>query len=367
MTESDLVFVTGSIRSGTTLLTRLLAAAVSTDPMLQPVPLMLVRLKAEFLKQNKAPDWHVKYPLADDVFGTSFDQNAFTRFVREYPIDKDKALSWLRTDRSYSGVMSEPERGVARLENWSGDTLSDFLCEYLISPSNRSQPIIWKEVFAESYLPFLIECGIPSAIIIRDPRDVVLSQSAGSATDYVGTVRPLLYQVRQWRKSVAWALWLEDQAGGSMVCFEDLVQNPEATLKRTTEKLEIAPPPSKSTIELNPGSNSSFESRSVIDTSTVGRHESLLDYRVAQFIEAACFPEMRYLGYQSDLTEGEAIKTLRNFDVDRQPIRPELKRYQYGPMRYLEELDRLRSLIQKRADFNSVIHITHEAFTKLRS
>jgi len=40
-------------------------------------------------------------------------------------------------------------------------------------------------------------------IIIRDPRDTVTSQHYGKADLQIGAPRPILFQIRQWRKSVA--------------------------------------------------------------------------------------------------------------------------------------------------------------------
>lgn len=365
MTQQNLIFVTGAIRSGTTLLTRLLAQSLGSKPAMQPVPLVLVRMKAEFLKQSGAPQWQIDYPLSDDIFETAFSISEFVRFISNRRVDRETALKWMNADQTYSGTQFSSASGMARLQKWKGGTLSSMLKNYLLLQNREQTPVVWKEVFGESYLPYLIDQRVPSVIIIRDPRDVILSQNSGSSENHVGAIRPLLYQIRQWRKSVAWALWLEEQSLGFRVQFETLISAPEVTIQKTLRSLISKPIALAKLGDFDPGSNSSFNTRGRLDPSVVGRHKHLLGEGTKLFIEAACLPEMRYLGYVSDMRVSEALLQLERTDVDMLPPRLGLEHYCYTKTRSKEELLRLRSLQKKTGKFQPETHISREGFDKL--
>lgn len=64
-----------------------------------------------------------------------------------------------------------------------------------------------KESFCEEFVPFFLGKQNKVIVIIRDPRAVVTSLNFGQATKYTGKARPVLYIIRQWRKSVNLLSW----------------------------------------------------------------------------------------------------------------------------------------------------------------
>lgn len=365
MKNASLIFVTGAIRSGTTLLTQLISSSLGTVAAMQPIPLFLVRLKAEFLSEQGAQKWHVAYPLADDIFSTSFDQNEFLGFLERRTISRSEAVRWLIADACYSGVLHHPTEWAERLDGWAGGSLHDLCNHYLTDGVVRRETVVWKEVFSESYIPYFVQNEVPSIIIIRDPRDVVLSQSVEGAYKHVGLTRPLLYQIRQWRKSVAWALWLKKHAMGNVVQFEDLLNSPTSVVG---DALNSLVPNSFQKVELETFSarpNSSFSVSAGIDRSAIGRYKNNLDDETRKFVEAACFPEMEVFGYTPTISRQECLERLGVVGKNFNSSRPELTYYNYGYERSREELLRFRSYAGHETVYDRKMHITEAAFTEI--
>ena len=60
-----------------------------------------------------------------------------------------------------------------------------------------------KEIAVEEYIPYFIEVGTKVVLVVRDPRAMIASLALGEGERYGGSPRPILFDVRNWRKSVA--------------------------------------------------------------------------------------------------------------------------------------------------------------------
>jgi hypothetical protein len=89
-----------------------------------------------------------------------------------------------------------------------------------------------KETLWEEMLPFLLERGAAGVIILRDPRDVLASLNHGRGAEYGGRLKPTLFNIRNWRKSAAFALHLERHPRFLWLRYEDLVTRPREVLDR---------------------------------------------------------------------------------------------------------------------------------------
>jgi len=118
--KGELIFLSGSLRSGTSLAVRQLAAATGGRSCPQPMPLIMVRLMAEFLKSQGASEQLCRYPLADEVFNTTVNSDDLARFLRKRHIASGEAQAWLSEADSYSGVCYRPENAIDRLVGWEG-------------------------------------------------------------------------------------------------------------------------------------------------------------------------------------------------------------------------------------------------------
>jgi len=149
-------------------------------------------------------------------------------------------------------------------------------------------------------------------IPVRDPRAIAASQN--SQTGHEKGKRPLLFYVRHWRKSVAFALlWSEilsefkDRV--TIVRYEDLVQDPARTIPRVAAFLSLDFRPammdargfSEDAGRVAWTPNSSYGDKDArprkIYTTSLNQWQNILSPEEIAFIETLAAPEMRLMGY----------------------------------------------------------------------
>jgi hypothetical protein len=362
-----MLFLTGSLRSGTSLATQLLAAAAGGQACSQPMPLIMVRLMAEFLESQGASDLRVRYPLADEVFGSAIDHAAWSRFLGNRMISPDEAKQWLVEDAEYSGVKHTPLDGLARLGAWSGGPLDDLARVFLAPGGGLGGPVIWKETNCEVFTPYLLGAAVRVVVIVRDPRDTLTSQLHGRADQNIGAPRPMLFLLRHWRKSVAWALSTQQSPSGAIARFEALVRDPGAELDRVLGDIGLSGGQSWREGLAGWESNTSFAPMDGVSRQAIGRHETVLDDQTRDFIEAACLPEMAALGFPIRMTAAEARDHIAAGPGDEVLNRPELAAYAWSQARRDEEWARFDSLLEASGAFDPKVHINTIAHATLVS
>jgi hypothetical protein len=209
-----------------------------------------------------------------------------------------------------------------------------------------------KEVYCEEFVPLFLEGGLKVVIIIRDPRDILVSAHFGKGAEYVGKGLPTLYALRSWRKSVAFSLAYQDNPDFLFIKYEDLARNTSAVLDRLTTFLDLEPFPENHFEEgifdqrgnLWKG-NSSFEDRNFISSKSTGRFKELLSEVTVRYVESVCFPELLSLGYNlyaSDGFDENIISDFREpFEVDGNKISAD---YSTNPVHVEEEVQRFKLL-----------------------
>ncbi len=169
-----------------------------------------------------------------------------------------------------------------------------------------------KEIFCEELAPAFIDSGMKVVQIIRDPRDVISSLHFRKRDNQTGDPRPLLFNLRIWRKSAAFALALADHPSFRMIRFEDLLDDSSGQLTMLTEWLGVddyAPDAFAEGIRDHDGSlwrgNSSFGDKAGISKAASGSYKELVPLESVRYIETLCGPEMSALGY--DLTTRDRL------------------------------------------------------------
>jgi hypothetical protein len=361
-------------RSGTTLLDKLLDNHRRLSLLSQPFPLLFVEVKRRFLRQLEAAE--VSYPLGDLFLEDRYREEDLRRFLDGFVISRAD-LRELCDSSDYSGQYTRfsPERldqAVRRIEPGNAARVLAQLYRWLAADEDAD----WfggKETLWEEILPFLLEHGFAAVLILRDPRDVLASLNHGRGPDYAGRLKPTLFNLRNWRKSVAYALHLEQHPRFLWLRYEDLVHRPAESLARITELLKVEPFAEVSTrgpIRGQDGQpwtgNSSHTVQVGIDSGSVGRHQELLPPGVARYVEAASWPELRCLGYRVELEWAQIPTTLRDF-VDPYPVvRPELLGYAGAPARREEELHRHELLLRGGADGTRAYFLFEDVYERLR-
>lgn len=339
------IFVTGMLRSGTTLIQTLLTNHPALFVAYQPFHQLYVDGRRQFLEEHGLQR---ALPLGDGMDSDPEERSAFA--------------AWLQTRRFVGG---EGARLAANAAGGKGGGASELagrlpagegtffeirerLHRFLAAQFGRQHAALIgaKEVLCEEYLPALVACGIPSLIIMRDPRAVIASANNGRYLGMVGDRYPLLMLIRLWRKSCAY--WLEYR-NHPLVCtirYEDLVQRPDAVLQEVAGWLGIAPfaegmlrrPLLDHAGKVWKG-NSSFGDKTGVDGSSRERWRDLLTQDEVRFIEACTRRELAALGYRPcSLPERDAI---RDFEEEVGNVRPSyLELYSLDRVRREQELRR---------------------------
>ena len=264
------LFVTGMQRSGTTLLDRMLGL------LSQPFPLLFVEAKRDFLRSIGRES---RYPLGHLFLEDGYRQEDFDRHLAGLRIDRDRLERIFEEMEGFSGQYTRFDRSsILPLDPPTG------FAELVAGLYRTLQAAGGKETLCEEFLPHLLDRGWQCVLILRDPRDVIASLNHGRGPEFGGRIKPTLFNIRNWRKSVAYALHLEGRPGFQWLRYEDLVADPRA-------------------LGFEPGEvrgwtgNSSHGERTGVSAESVGAWRRVLPKPAARFIEATCLPEMRLLGY----------------------------------------------------------------------
>src|SRR5262249_55519423 len=207
-----------------------------------------------------------------------------------------------------------------------------------------------KELFCAEFLPALLERGGYAAIILRDPRDILVSLNHGRGQEFGGAERPTLAVLRQWRQSVAFAIELEPRPRFLSIRYEDLVTTPAGCLTRiakrfgvepfTTDFREVIP-------DRNGGrwtGNSSHGARDGVSAASVGLYRTALDPDLVAYVEAVCYAELRALGYDVSLPADCVVPTIARYRDPHGEARPEQRAFFTHPARVPEEVARYEIL-----------------------
>jgi hypothetical protein len=374
VTESP-IFVTGCQRSGTTLLEKLLGAQERISILSQPFPLLFVEAKRAFLRTLGFGD--DRYPLGHLFHDTRYEAGAFADFLgrwRSTPAE----LRWL-FDRmeSYTGqytrftaqLLDEAFARVPADADFAGVVST---LDRLLAP----RPAVFvgsKETTCEEFVPPLLQRGFRCALLIRDPRDVVASLNHGRGRQFGGDIKPTLFTVRSWRKSVAVALAMEGHARFHWCRYENLVVNPGGELLRLATTIGVDPvDEAGASSEMRDAAgdvwagNSSFTDHRGVSASSVGAYRTILDAGVAKMIEATCLPELQLLGYETGLDTSEALRVIHQFREPYPMTREGMEHDWATPENAAIEACRLERLTQPRDGSSTPWFLFERAEARLR-
>ncbi len=318
----NFVFVTGNIRSGTTLLDKLLSNHEDISILSQPFPYIYFQVKRDFL--NSIDYGYSYHPLSHYFLEERYTLSDLNHFLDHYEFDFEGLVEVFDQMKEYSGQLTRCEDYEAKLRDIKSFNFSRVFksLQYIFRKKEGAAIYGSKEVLCEEFVPFFLQQGIKCIIIIRDPRAVIASMNYGKSGDYVGEIRPTLFNIRNWRKSAAFALAMESEPNFTWIKYEDLVLDFTSTIKKTTDLLEIepfAPDAFQDGIYDQDGNlwegNSSHDPKRFISAASIDKFKELLPRKVLKYIEATCFPEMRCLGYRLNYIDplDESVKIIKEF------------------------------------------------------
>jgi len=142
---------------------------------------------------------------------------------------------------------------------------------------------------------------------MRDPRDVILS----SKNRFSGF--SLNFTLRSWHESVDLCLRYKDHQNFHLIRYEDLMLNPEATLEKLAEFLNVEKIRSdfdslKSHGDKKYIDNSSFgDVKKLFDTSGVYRFKSVKDTKTIDYVTVNSKRKLKLVGYDNSFNQGFGI------------------------------------------------------------
>jgi hypothetical protein len=347
------IFITGCYRSGTTLLEKLLHSHKNVVLLSQPFPVLYFYIKQKFLDSIGLKR---RYPLDHLFLEDSYELSDFYAFLDRFKISKYDISEIFRNLANYKRGFLTPEILDFEKEVEEGNFIDVYrqftgFAKRIFPKSN----VIYqgsKEILCEEYIPYLISKNIKCILIIRDPRDIISSLIFRKGNKFTGERRPVLYSLRIWRKSVAFAIVLGSHSNFKWLKYENLVINPIKNLNEISKFLDLSKFPEdifKGGIKDQRGKtwkgNSSFENYSGISKHSLGSFEKKMAIEVVLYIENCCLPEMKLLNYKPKFAKNFSPEILSNF---REPYNIVHEKFpegnKYAPIRCSEEIERYEKL-----------------------
>ncbi len=365
------LFVTGAARSGTSLLDKLLSAHPEIEVLSQPLPRLYVAAKRRFLG---APPGAAEpaFPL-NDLFGANFrPPSDFTAWLDAARFEPDWLAGVLRAMAGFAGQYVQAGAAPEALAGDAPAALAPFVARYLEALAAGAAVLGCKEAYAEEFVPYFLRSGSRVLIVLRDPRDLAASVFAGTGPDHAGAGLPLLFVLRQWRKSVAFALEHAGDPRLRMLRYEDLVADPDAQMAGIATWLGLAAFPAglarRRLADRGGGawaSNSSHRPVERVSRASLGTGRALLPGALIRAIETLCAPEMRALGYDSGEPAAAAARdaVLAAASEPCPAPRAALAGEAWGAAALAPERDRLAALEAGR--FVPALHLSEPAFRVL--
>jgi len=346
------LFVTGMLRSGTSLLQILLTNHPELFVAYQPFNQLYVDVKERFLDSAGIKRL---LPLGDGISGPVHEAERFQQWLRITEFEREDAIQLIR--RSVTGKGGGATEWAPELPA-VGRRFIDIqrdLHEALARHFGKSGAT-WrgsKEILCEEYLPHLLDQGRRCVLVVRDPRAMIASANNGRYKNTVGDCYPILMLARIWRKSVAYALELEGSPQFLVIRYEDLVQSTKVTLDSIARFLSVEPFTesafSQEHLLTHAGhtwlGNSSFGDKAVVDDISMTAWMKYLTAPVIDVIEALCYPEMLAMGYTPRLDIRDCARVIENFVENPEGLRKNyLDDYTLNDAERQRELLRLRTL-----------------------
>lgn len=294
--------ITGMSRSGTTLLEKMLSSHQKIHVLSQPMPFLYRYIKERFYKQIGYPD---TYYVLNDLFDENIYRiSEFTSWLGQKRFTGDEVRNVLESMKGYQGQLESAHK-ILKASN--GFKIGDFASVYKRILDHFRTDGQWvmgsKEILLEEFIPYFISNQIKVVHIIRDPRDVISSIISGKGPVYTGKRRPILFHLRNWRKSISIMNSLEDETNVFTVKYEDLISNAGSVSNLITDFLGVnnfGKNHFENGLSQNGNEwkgNSSNGRMSGIDKNNKGKYKSTLAPNVIKYIEYLCYPEMMKVGY----------------------------------------------------------------------
>ena len=199
-----------------------------------------------------------------------------------------------------------------------------------------------KNTFCEQFISPMINTypNIKVIQIVRDPRAILASQNKAAGGAY-----PILFVLRHWRKSIAYALENIDKKDNFLlVQYERFIENPEIETRIICSFLDIDyegemvnPKKYVSKEGKQWKQNSSFGTSTKITNKFSEKWKEILTKDQIKFVENLCYPEMKLFNYERFISPGD-FTNLPEFNIEIQDwIKKYSSEFDIGPREMKKE------------------------------
>lgn len=330
------IFLTGMFRSGTTLMSKILSAHPAMLVVSDPYIYFLKAYRNFLYEQYGGIHWHPDEPMSDyfcDKNYSILEKFSSMNFSEKIPpVYKEKIkndiVEWKR---------EQHPRLCEKINEVDGDTFRDFynsLIDLLFQLYGDAEMTMCgtKAGWSEDLIPAL-HSAFPSMkciIMVRDIRSIIASQNSKQGRGE--GKRPLLFYIRQWRKSVAFAKMYSEIVNDMVsyvhvIRYEDFVKEPKDEIVSLCNFLHVpfhahmldASKFKDETIDALWEPNTSYDANQGIYLSSIDKWQSILSQKEIQMIETLAGPELQLMGYsltQEKLKIDELFSSLPEPPVD---------------------------------------------------
>ena len=375
---NNLLFISGTSRSGTTLIDRLISSHPELSVLSQPFPYLFLFAKKSFLASL---GYENEYNVLSSCFMEKrYNIRDFNNYLNNLTISSDEVVKLFEQMQNYSGQKIKLSN-ISILENLNKKDSFINHFKNLLSIMQKKTNISYvgsKEICCEEFFPFLTENSVKCIMIIRDPRDVISSSVFGNSEEYIGKHRPVLFYIRNWRKSVAFKIHLENNNNFLFLKYEDLVNNPLNELNKITEFLKIKNFTEeilrKDIVDQDGrrwvGNSSYNPDYSLISQKSQGKYKELMPPEMINYIESLCFPEMNHLNYEITTDTKDYKKHLLRykepFVISRPEFEPDFSTSESNLKDEIKRIELLQSQKAENANELTDYYIFSEVYTKLK-
>ena len=342
-------------RSGTTLLDKILCNHSDISILSQPFPYFFLNTKKHFFLKIGYPPTY--YPHNHYFLEDKYSLSDLNHFLENFQLTQKQILSIFEEMKGYKGQFTKFPDLDSKLSNFGREYFIAIYKNLVYSLRHKDKSIYFgsKETQCEEFFPFFLSNSVKCLSIVRDPRDVITSFNYGKGRDYGGKIRPTLFYIRNWRKSIAFTLYLRNNPDFMWIKYEDMIRSPERNLLKITNFLKLNPFPDgavKKPIFDQQGEpwkgNSSHGPLPNISSDSIGKFRHFLPENLIKYVEITCEPEMKYLDYQLqypeilDFSEESKILFLHKFKEPFPVVRKEFeKEYSSLKKNLSDEIERL--------------------------
>jgi hypothetical protein len=321
------IFVVGMFRSATTLITKALNVHSKINVVADPFFQFFKEYRNEVFHSQGYNDFDGGYPISDNFFSEFSDVNNYFRSATLKVPFKHVSLEKIKESLFPFCEFYCPELAplLSKIEANDYDELFRALLNLgrEVYGGSKVEFVGCKNTFCEQFVAPLINTypNIKVIQLIRDPRSVLASQNKA-----VGGSYPVLFALRHWRKSVAYALENMDKTDNFLlVQYEKFINDPSGEMKRICAFLGVDYEEGM----VDPGryvskeggqweQNSSFGTSTKITNKFSEKWKEILNEKEIQFVEDLCEIEMLLFNYERITPNGihTSVISPPKFDLD---------------------------------------------------